>query len=121
MFMKKMHPNQASFWKTNQNKIFCFGAFLLCCLLCNTQLLAQVAPGLSQGLNSLEQNATTLKTTGKRVCYSVAIIAALIGAVRVIGKQSGERENLHKEIAGWFGGAVFFAVAGYVVDTFMTV
>jgi hypothetical protein len=121
MFMKQIRSNQASFWKTNQNKIWCFVTLFLCCLFCNTDLVAQVSPGLSNGLNALDQNANTLKTTGKRVCYSVAIVAALIGAVRVIGKQSGERENLHKEIAGWFGGAVFFAVAGYVVDTFMTV
>lgn len=106
--------------KTNLKKALAFAGLIVACLLANTALMAQVAPGLQNGLSSLQQNATSLQTTGKTICYSIAIIAALVGAVRVIGKQSGERENLHKEIAGWFGGAVFFAVAGFVVDRFMT-
>jgi hypothetical protein len=120
--MKKTIVNQNNILSSkNLQKTACFSLMLLLCLLGNTSLMAQIAPGLQNGLTSLQQNANTLQTTGKQVCYSIAIVAALIGAVRVIGKQSGERENLHKEIAGWFGGAIFFAVAGFVVDRFMTV
>jgi hypothetical protein len=97
-----------------------FFALMLLTIVCfDASLMAQQSATLTTGLTELESNAITIRESCRKICYAIAVIAALIGALRVMGKQSGERENLHKEISGWFGSAIFFAVAGFVVDRFM--
>ncbi len=87
------------------------------CILYSVPALAQ--GGVTAGMSSLSTEAGTIKTTGKTILYSLAVIMLLIGAVRVMSKVGGEREGLHKEIAGWLGAAIFFAVAALVVDKFV--
>jgi Domain of unknown function (DUF4134) len=74
---------------------------------------------LSGGLNEIKTNATTISTTGQQICYALAVIIGIVGAVRILSKQSGDRENLHKEIAGWFGATLFFAAAGVMIRALM--
>ncbi len=88
------------------------------CIVYSVPALAQ-ASGVSAGMTSLTTEAGTIKSTGKTILYSLAVIMLLIGAVRVMSKVGGEREGLHKEIAGWLGAAIFFAVAALVVDKFV--
>jgi Domain of unknown function (DUF4134) len=75
--------------------------------------------GVQGGMTDLNAQATIIKTTGRTVCYAIAVISLLVGAVRVMSKVGGEREGLHKEIGGWMAAALFFAVAGFVVERFV--
>jgi Domain of unknown function (DUF4134) len=74
---------------------------------------------LSTGMASIKTQADNISTTGQQICYAIAVIIGIVGAVRILGKQSGERENLHKEIAGWFGATLFFAAAGVMIRALM--
>ncbi len=82
-------------------KIIVFG----CCLFYSMPIFAQ----------ALVTDATTIKSGMSKICYSIALIALLIGAVRIMGK-SGERDDLHKEIKNWFAAVLFFSVAGLALD-----
>ncbi len=86
------------------------------CIVYSMPILAQ---GVTAGMSSVNTEAGTVKTTGKTILYSLAVVMLLIGAVRVMSKVGGEREGLHKEIAGWMGAAIFFAAAALVVDKFV--
>jgi hypothetical protein len=74
---------------------------------------------LDAGMANIKTQATNISTTGQQICYAIAVIIGIVGAVRILGKQSGERENLHKEIAGWFGATLFFAAAGVMIRALM--
>jgi hypothetical protein len=87
------------------------------CVCYSLPSLAQA--GVQGGMTDLSNQATIIKTTGRTVCYAIAVISLLVGAVRVMSKVGGEREGLHKEIGGWMAAAAFFAVAGFVVDKFV--
>jgi hypothetical protein len=103
-----MKTIQSPFWsKTNKALILMGTAMIAFCL----PTLAQTT-GVQSGMTALDGQATIIKTTGRTICYSIAIIALLVGAVRVMSKVGGE-------IAGWLGAAAFFAVAGFVVDQFV--
>ncbi len=81
-------------------------------------LFAQTG-NLTGGLAQIKTNADTISTTGQQICYAIAVIIGIVGAVRILSKQSGDRENLHKEIAGWFGATLFFAAAGVMIRALM--
>ena len=74
---------------------------------------------LDAGMANIKTQATNISTTGQQICYAIAVIIGIVGAVRILGKQSGDRENLHKEIAGWFGATLFFAAAGVMIRALM--
>ncbi len=65
----------------------------------------------------LVADATSIKSGMSKICYSIALIALLIGAVRIMGK-SGERDDLHKEIKNWVAAVLFFSAAGLALDKF---
>jgi hypothetical protein len=101
--------------KVNQMK-FKFLTFLLAIL--SGSAFAQTG-SLDAGMANIRTQATNISTTGQQICYAIAVIIGIVGAVRILGKQSGERENLHKEIAGWFGATLFFAAAGVMIRALM--
>jgi Domain of unknown function (DUF4134) len=92
--------------------------FIGCVCFCMPSL-AQGGAGVAGGMAELNNQAVIIKNTGRTVCYAIAVIALLVGAVRVMSKVGGEREGLHKEIGGWMAAAIFFAVVGFVVDKFV--
>ncbi len=101
--MKTMHKQTA--FKQLFKIIVYIGCFII-----------YTAPAFAQNLIG---DATTIKSGMSSICYSIAVIALLVGAVRILGK-SGERDDLHKEIKNWVAAVIFFAVAGLAVDLFNT-
>jgi hypothetical protein len=112
---------------TNKNASKKFNAFTLSAkskmltimLLVLTGSVSAQNGSLDAGMANIKTQATNISTTGQQICYAIAVIIGIVGAVRILGKQSGERENLHKEIAGWFGATLFFAAAGVMIRALM--
>jgi Domain of unknown function (DUF4134) len=112
---------------TPKNVIQKFNAFTLnvkskmltVMLLVLAQSVFAQTGSLDAGMANIKTQATNISTTGQQICYAIAVIIGIVGAVRILGKQSGERENLHKEIAGWFGATLFFAAAGVMIRALM--
>jgi hypothetical protein len=117
--MKKinLHTNAVTNIKKVASKIK-FSALTLVAMVVSSSLFAQTG-SLDAGMANIKTQATNISTTGQQICYAIAVIIGIVGAVRILGKQSGDRENLHKEIAGWFGATLFFAAAGVMIRALM--
>ena len=72
----------------------------------------------NNGLNQANTMVRGYFDTATQLMYGIGAIMGLIGAVRIIGKTSEERQRMGTEIAVWFGCCIFLVLSATVLKSF---
>ena len=96
---------------------FFFTALAMVCVA-GTDLVGQRTLGSgATALTGVQTGLTTYVQPITNICYAIAALVAIVGAVQVYSKMTSGDPGAGKTAASWFGGAVFLILIPNIITS----